>query len=179
MPRLFTGIEVPRDVGFALSLKNGGLPGARWIDSENYHITLRYLGDVDVHTAQEVLGVLERHSNMAPFDIRLTHMDVFGGNRPRALFAGVENNPSLIRLQATQERALQQIGLAPDSRKFAPHVTLARLTGTSAREMAQFMAEAMWFEPILINVARFVLYSSRESPGGGPYVVEQAYDLVA
>lgn len=179
MPRLFTGLEVPRDVGFALSLKRGGLPGARWIDFENYHITLRYIGDVDVRTAHEVSGILERYSNIEPFQARLTHMDVFGGNRPRALFAGVESNPSLNRLQATQERALQQIGLVPDSRKFAPHVTLARLKGTSARGMAQFMAEAMWFEPLLFSVSRFVLFSSRDSAGGGPYVVEQEYDLAA
>lgn len=177
MPRLFTGLEVPHDVGFALSLKNGGLPGARWIDNENYHITLRYIGDVDVRTAQEITGVLERDANMAPFQVRLTHMDVFGGNRPRSLFAGVENNLDLSRLQATQERALQQIGLAPDSRKFAPHVTLARLKGISARGVAQFMTEALQFEPLVFTAARFVLYSSRESTGGGPYLVEQAYEL--
>lgn len=179
MPRLFTGLEVPRDVGFALSLKRGGLPGAHWIDPENYHITLRYIGDVDFRTAQEISGVLERSCSTASVQIRLTHMDVFGGNRPRALFAGVEGNADLNRLQGGQERALQQIGLMPDRRKFAPHVTLARLRGTSARGMAQFMAEAMWFEPLLFSATRFVLFSSRESAGGGPYLVEQCYDLAA
>lgn len=179
MPRLFTGLEVPRDVGFSLSLKRGGLPGARWIDPENYHITLRYIGDVDFRSAQEVSGILERFSSLERFQLRLTHMDVFGGNRPRALFAGVEANPALSRLQAAQERALQQIGLPPDSRKFTPHVTLARLRGTSARDMALYMAEAMWFEPLLFSVGRFVLFSSRDSAGGGPYLVEQSFDLAA
>ena len=51
MPRLFTGLEIPHDVGFALSLKRGGLYGARWMDPENYHITLRFIGDVDHTTA--------------------------------------------------------------------------------------------------------------------------------
>jgi hypothetical protein len=54
LPRLFTGLEVPYDVGLALSLKRGGLYGARWMDSENYHITLRFIGDVDHTTANEV-----------------------------------------------------------------------------------------------------------------------------
>jgi 2'-5' RNA ligase len=179
MPRLFTGLEVPREVGFALSLKRGGLHGARWIDPENYHITLRYIGDVDAWTAREVSGALERFENSVLPPIRLTHLGVFGGNRPRALYAGVENNEGLNRLQAAQERALQQIGLPPDSRKFMPHVTLARLKGTSAQDMAQFMAQAPWFEPLLFNAGRFVLFSSKGSMGGGPYIVEQSYDLAA
>lgn len=179
MPRLFTGLEIPEDVGFALSLKRGGLPGARWIDRENYHITLRYIGDVDYRTANEVSDVLDRFTRMEPFLVQLTHLGVFGGNKPRALYAGAEVNTALTRLQAAQERALQQIGLPPDSRKFLPHVTLARLRGTGAGDAARYMAEAMRFEPLMFNVGRFVLYSSRESVGGGPYIVEQAYELAA
>lgn len=179
MPRLFTGLEIPRDVGFALSLKRGGLSGTRWIDPENYHITLRYIGDVDHQTANEVAHVLERFSDTDPFSVRLTHMGVFGGKKPRSLYAGVEMNAVLTRLQAVQERALQRIGLSPEGRKFVPHITLARLRGASAADMARFMAGASWFEPLLFNVGRFVLFSSRDSVGGGPYIVEQAYDLAA
>ncbi|MGH6741588.1 MAG: 2'-5' RNA ligase family protein, partial [Bradyrhizobium sp.] len=54
MPRLFTGVEIPSDIGQALSSLRGGLPGARWIDSENYHLTLRFIGDVDDAIADEV-----------------------------------------------------------------------------------------------------------------------------
>lgn len=179
MPRLFIGLEIPRDVGFALSLKRGGLSGARWIDPENYHITLRYIGDVDARTANEVAHVLEHYTDSEPFSVRLTRLGVFGGNRPRSLYAGVEMNEVMTRLQLAQERVLQRIGLAPDGRKFVPHITLARLRGTSAPDMARFLAGAMWFEPLMFSVGRFVLYSSRDSVGGGPYMVEQAYDLVA
>ena len=52
MPRLFTGLEIPSDVGLSLSMLRGGLPGARWIDPENYHVTLRFIGDVDDVVAQ-------------------------------------------------------------------------------------------------------------------------------
>lgn len=179
MPRLFTGLEIPQDVGFALSLKRGGLPGARWIDRENYHITLRYIGDVDRRTANEVVHILDRFTVNSPFTVRLTHLGIFGGNKPRALYAGVEVNETLTRLQAAQERAFQQIGLPPDSRKFTPHVSLARLSGTSAGDVARFMHDALWFEPLVFPVHRFVLFSSRDSIGGGPYIVEQAYDLAA
>lgn len=179
MPRLFTGLEIPADVGFALSLKRGGLSGARWIDPDNYHITMRFIGDVDGHAAEEVVDSLDRLSNSLQFPIRLTHLGSFGGDKPRALYAGVEPSEALNRLQAAQERMLQKAGLPPDGRKFVPHVSLARLRGTSAEELARFMAEAARFEPLSFVPARFVLFSSRDSVGGGPYLVEQAYPLAA
>jgi RNA 2',3'-cyclic 3'-phosphodiesterase len=179
MPRLFTGLEIPADVGFALSLKRGGLTGARWIDPENYHITLRFIGDVDGKTADEVVDSLDRLSNSLQFSIRLTHLGSFGGDKPRALYAGVEPSEALSRLQAAQERMLQKAGLPPEGRKFVPHVSLARLRGTSAEELARFMAEAARFEPLTFVPARFVLFSSRDSVGGGPYLVEQTYPLAA
>ena len=104
MPRLFTGLEVPQDVAFALSLKKGGLPGARWIDKDNYHITLRYVGEVDNRTANEVADALDRFTGFERFALRLDHLGSFGGNKPRALYAGVEANDTLLRLQAAHER---------------------------------------------------------------------------
>ena len=179
MPRLFTGIEVPAHIGFALSLKRGGLQGARWIDPANYHITLRFIGDVDYSTAGEVTGALDRLANSEAFVIRLSHLGTFGGARPRALYAGVESNEALHRLQAAQERVLQRVGLEPEGRKFTPHVTLARLRGTQAPEVARFIALSGQFQALEFPVPRFVLYSSRDSVGGGPYLVEQAYPLAA
>jgi len=179
MPRLFTGLEIPADVGFALSLKRGGLSGARWIDPDNYHITLRFIGDVDGKTADEVVDSLDRLSNSLQFSIRLTHLGTFGGDKPRALYAGVEPSEALSRLQAAQERVLQRAGLPPEGRKFVPHVSLARLRGTAAADVARFIAEAARFEPLSFVPARFVLFSSRDSVGGGPYLVEQSYPLAA
>lgn len=179
MPRLFTGIEIPPHVAQTLALKRGGLYGARWIDPENYHITLRFIGDVDYQTAHEVVDSLDRLANSEAFEIKLDHLGTFGGDKPRALFAGVENNSVLLRLQAAHERVLQRIGLAPEGRKFVPHVALARLRGATAMDVARFIALAGRFEPLEFPVRRFVLFSSRDSVGGGPYLVEQAYPLAA
>jgi 2'-5' RNA ligase len=179
LPRLFTGLEIPQQVGFALSLKRGGLAGARWIDPENYHITLRFIGDVDHSTANEVTDALDRLAESEAFSIKLNHLGVFGGDKPRALYAGVENNIVLARLQAAQERVLQRLGLEPEGRKFVPHVSLARLRGSSAFDLAQFMAFAGHFQPLEFPVGRFVLYSSRDSVGGGPYRIEETYPLAA
>jgi 2'-5' RNA ligase len=179
LPRLFTGLEIPHDVGFALSLKRGGLYGARWMDPENYHITLRFIGDVDHVIANEVTDGLDRLAHSEPFTLRLNHLGAFGGDKPRALYAGAEVNATLVRLQAAQERVLQRLGLSPEGRKFTPHVSLARLRGSSAADIARFMVEAGRFEPLEFPVGRFVLFSSRDSVGGGPYLIEQAYPLAA
>jgi 2'-5' RNA ligase len=177
MPRLFTGLEIPHDVGFALSLKRGGLHGARWIDPSDYHITLRFIGDVDAPAANDIVDNLERLSKSLTFDLRLTQIDSFGGDKPRALYASVEPSEGLNRLQAAHERVIQQAGLAPEGRKFVPHVTLARLRGVSANEIARFLSEAPRFEPLCFTPTRFVLYSSRDSVGGGPYIIEDSFPL--
>lgn len=179
MPRLFTGLEVPAEIGFALSLKRGGLMGARWIDAENYHITLRFIGDVDNKTADEIGDGLDRLSNSLAFDIRLSHLGVFGGDKPRSLYAGVDMNEPLSRLQAAQERVLQRLGLPPEGRKFTPHVTLARLRGANAIDVANYIAMAGHFTPLTFPAGRFVLFSSKDSVGGGPYVIEATYPLAA
>jgi 2'-5' RNA ligase len=179
LPRLFTGLEVPYHVQSALWLKRGGLSGARWIDPENYHLTLRFIGDVDNRTADEVSYELDRLSYSEGFGIRLSHLGTFGGDTPRALSAGVENSEGLQRLQAAHERVLRRAGLEPEARRFVPHVSLARLRGASAVEVAEFIHEAGQFTPLEFSVGRFVLFSSKASVGGGPYLVEQTYPLAA
>jgi 2'-5' RNA ligase len=179
LPRLFTGLEVPHDVQLALSLKRGGLFGARWIDPENYHITLCFIGDVDNRTANEVVDELDRLSHWDAFRVRLSELGTFGGDRPRALFAGVEASEALTRLQSAHERVLRRVGLEPEARRFVPHVALARLKGTSAPEVAEFIHQSGHFTPLEFTVGRFVLFSSRASVGGGPYLVEQSYPLAA
>jgi 2'-5' RNA ligase len=134
---------------------------------------------VDRAVAEEVTEALDRLALSEAFNIRISHLGSFGGDKPRTLFAGVENNPAMQRLQAAQERILQRLGLEPDSRKFTPHVTLARLRGATADDIARHMALAGRFEPLDFPVQRFVLFSSRDSVGGGPYLVEQAYPLAA
>ncbi len=179
MPRLFTGLEIPYDVQLALSLKRGGLSGARWIDPENFHITLRFIGDVDNHVADDVSYELDRLSHSEGFRVRLSHLGVFGGDKPRALYAGAENTDALQRLQSAHERVLRRVGLEPEGRKFVPHVSLARLRGGLAPEVAEFIHQSGHFAPLEFTVGRFVLFSSKTSVGGGPYLVEQSYPLAA
>ena len=178
MPRLFTALEIPSPLAFSLSLLRGGLPGARWVDPENYHITLRFIGDIDQRTADEVGGALMRVDKQ-PFELMLAGLDALGGNKPHSIVAAVKPSPALRDLQAEHERIIQRIGLEPERRKFRPHVTLARIKGVSEADAAIYLALRGDFRTPPFPVGRFVLLSSRDSRGGGPYVMEEAYPLAA
>ena len=178
MPRLFTALELPADIVFSLSLLRGGLPGARWIDAENYHITLRFIGDVDQRIADAVADSLVQISRPS-FSVTLNGLGSFGSRKPHCVWAGVAMTPDLGDLQSELERRMQRVGLEPERRKYAPHVTLARLKGASAADVANYLALRGDFRSPPFPVGRFVLLSSRASRGGGPYIVEEAYPLAA
>lgn len=176
MPRLFTAIEIPIPVADRLSFLRGGLPGARWIDPENYHLTLRFIGDVDMHVADEVASELAR-VRRGGFTLKLGEIGILGTKRPHAIVVRAEPNPALIELQAEHERILQRIGLVPEARKYTPHVTLARLRGASGQDIARYLSVRGGFSDQSFPVERFVLFSSRNAVGGGPYLVEEEYPL--
>ena len=176
MPRLFTGVEIPSEIGQSLSMLRGGLPGARWVDPDNYHLTLRFIGDVDDDIAHEVASMLGRVKR-APFELHVDGLTSFGSKKPRAVVAAVPPVAPLMEVQAEQERMMQRIGLEPEGRKYTPHVTLARLRDASSRQVADYLASRGFFRTHSFKVERFVLFSSRASTGGGPYIVEASYPL--
>ncbi len=174
MPRLFTGLEIPPAIAAELAGCRGGLPGARWVEPANYHITLRFIGDVDDATARDLIGALGEGRARDPIFITLDGLAAFGGGKPRSVHAQAKATPELADLHAEQERLVTRIGLEPEGRKFKPHMTLARLKGASAADVARWLAERP-FPPLTFTAERVVLYSSRASVGGGPYTIEAAY----
>ncbi|MEL6920429.1 MAG: RNA 2',3'-cyclic phosphodiesterase [Pseudomonadota bacterium] len=176
MPRLFAAIEIPHQAAMMLSMLKGGLPGARWIDQENYHLTLRFMSDLEHHVADEILDELSGVKR-PKFEIGLSGLDAFGGKKPHSLFAQPTGSPDLFDLQAEIARKCRRIGLPPDPRKFTPHVTVARLRKSTPEAVANYLSMRGGFYVAPFKVERFVVMSSRESVGGGPYVIEESYDL--
>jgi 2'-5' RNA ligase len=174
MPRLFTGLELPPDVTQQLASLRGGLSGARWIDEDNYHITLRFIGDIDHTTARDLdLWRVKR----PPLKISLTELSFFGGDRPHSLIVKVQPTPELSELQMDHERIMRRIGLPAETRKFTPHVTLARLRGVSAMAVADYLSLRSFPLQQSFIADAFLVYSSRDSVGGGPYLIEAEYPL--
>ncbi len=178
MPRLFAALEIPRDAALSLSLLRGGLPGARWVDVENYHITLRFIGDVDGHVADEIVNAFDRIERTG-FDLTLSGVGAFGSKKPHSIFAGVAPSDGLNALRGEIDRMCGRAGAPADQRKFVPHVTIARLRNSSDRDVAMYLSGRGNFSTLPFRVGRFVLMSSRDSVGGGPYVIEEAWPLAA
>src|SRR6516162_10581667 len=139
-------------------------------------MTLRFIGDVDDVVAHEVASLLFRVRRPA-FELHVEDLKSSGGRKPRAVVATLAPIRALMELQAEHERLMQRVGLEPDGRKYIPHVTLARLRESSSRQVADYLALRAPFRSAPLTVSRFVLFSSRASIGGGPYVVEAAYPL--
>ncbi len=176
MPRLFTALEIPRDAALSLSLLRGGLPGARWVDVENYHLTLRFIGDVEGHVADDIADALDRVRRPS-FTMALSGVGAFGQKKPHAIWAGATASPDLSALQSEIDRICHRHGAPADPRKFMPHVTLARLRNASPADVARYLSARGNFSTQPFRVGRFVLMSSRDSVGGGPYVIEEAWPL--
>src|ERR1051325_2246902 len=119
MPRLFTALEIPTETGLSLSMLRGGLPGARWIDPENYHLTLRFIGDIDDVLSREIAFMLGNVRRLS-FELRLDGLTSFGGRRPRAVVATVAPTQQLFELQAEHQRLMQRGGVGAEGRKDTP-----------------------------------------------------------
>src|SRR5262249_15522610 len=110
MPRLFTALEIPSEIAQSMARLRGGLPGARWIEPENYHLTLRFIGDVDDSLADEIADLLSTVERPA-FDLQIDGLDSFGGNKPRAVVAAVPAGGQLVALLTGHERDMQRGGV--------------------------------------------------------------------
>jgi len=174
MPRLFTAIEIPEAICVRLSLLRAPLSGARWVEPENMHITVRFAGDIDGRAADELVDFLAG-IRARPFEMTVKGVGAFGGRDPRVLWAGVEAGEPLQALYRAHDRAARAAGLEPEGRAFKPHVTLARMRGARQHAVARFLEEHGAFRAAPFTATRFVLLSARPGTGGPPYVVEGAF----
>lgn len=176
MPRLFTAIELPDATRSELQRLHMPIPGARWIPEENYHITLRFAGDIDNVVARELADNLAGIDADA-FEIILAGAGAFGGNKPSLIYADVAPSAPLEALARAHEKAARNAGLPPGKRSFKAHVTLARLQFSDAEAVARYLTRFGGYRSEPIAVSRFVLMSSKPMTGGGPYGVVEAFPL--
>jgi 2'-5' RNA ligase len=174
--RLFVGIEFPPEMKLRLSLLSTGIPGAKWVDPGNFHLTLRFIGEVGEDVAADIDDALGR-LRARGFTLQLAGTGVFGGERPRALWVGVERQPELVSLRDKIEQALIRIGLDPEPRKFAPHVTLARLRDPALDMLAEFLAANAQFRAPPLPVEHFSLIASFLTKAGSIYEDQADYPL--
>jgi 2'-5' RNA ligase len=175
--RLFVALELPHATRQRLADLATALPGARWVPPENFHITLRFIGEVPRHVAEEL--------DLALAALRARHFSVTlagvgtaeRAGRARTLWACVERNAALDALRGKIERALQGVGLAPERRRFVPHVTLARLGQTAELRLAEWVQAHNLFRTEPIEMGHFTLFSSLLGHEQAVYTPEVEYAL--
>ena len=177
MPRLFTALQIPPEASQALALTRGGLFGARWLDEADYHVTLRFIGDVEPRLADDIVAALDEAPRRGALEIAFEALSWFGGDKPRAIVARVRPSRPLADLAADHERRMRRLGLTPETRNFTPHVTLARLRGVGPAAVADYLAARGRLEAPGFVAESFALMSARDGVGGGPYVAEAEFPL--
>lgn len=179
MPRLFVALELPEDVKRSLEPMTRGLGDVRWVPPDQQHLTLRFIGELDNGRLNDVAEALAMVPG-TPFELRLGGIGHFPPRgEPRVLWVGVEKSQELARLKRRIDHALEQAGVPPEGRKFAPHVTLARIKRPLSRDrLATYLMRHNLYRSEPFAVSSFHLFVSRLRPDGADHQVEASYDLV-
>ena len=181
MPRLFIALELPEDVSAALDRLCEGLPGMRWAEADQFHLTLRFIGEVGQGLFYEIGEALARVSH-PPFELALKGLGQFPPRgAPHTLWVGVEDpGNGLTSLRRRIERVLDDAGVDPERRKFTPHVTLGRFRSPPPEpRLASYLFSRNLFRTQRFPVSSFGLYASQLRPEGPLHTLEADYDFVA
>jgi len=177
MFRLFVAIDLPPDVVAQLQELCYGVPGARWVQPEQMHLTLRFIGEVDGGVFQDIKEGLADIKTEG-FALQVKGLGFFPPRKtPRVLWAGIEPVEQVSGLRRRIDNVLLGLGLAPEGRKYAPHITLARLQDTPLARVGRFLAGNGLFATEEFPVSEFHLYSSQLTAKGAFYALEASYKL--
>lgn len=179
MPRLFAAVAMPEEIASSLDRLCTGLPDARWTDPDDFHLTLRFIGEVDHETFYEIGEELAR-VRLPPFDIELKGIGQFPPGGPlRQLWLGVTHNPDLDRLRRRIDTCLHAAGVPREGRRFIPHVTLARFRWPPPEaRLGSYLQRHALFRLPPFPVSSFALFSTILRKDGAEHVVEAEYDFV-
>jgi len=178
MARVFLGLDLPDVIDMQLALLAGGLPGARWEPPEKLHLTLRFLDELDGGEVRRLIACMNKLRSPS-FALALLGVGVFPPRKtPRSIWAGVNPQDPVHRLKQDVDRQIASLGLELDTRKFAPHVTLARLKKTPDHLVAGFLAHHAMLRSPAFQIDAVTLYSSVLGPKGSKYRKEAVFPLV-
>ena len=182
MRRFFTALPIPDDVSDELALMQGGIEGASWTAWADFHITLTFIGQLDDETLEEVNDALG-DIRLPAFDYHLAGTGSFAqGDWPNVLWMGVDAPDALADLKTRGDLNLRARGIPHETRKYAPHVTMARLRHVERGEIAQFMQTHNLYRSRSIRAESFILYESlygvKDSKTEQRYVPVAEYPLL-
>jgi 2'-5' RNA ligase len=169
--RLFTAIDLPVEIVERLDRLIADLrPRARihWSPAANLHITTKFIGQWPEERLTELNRALGALGGRTPIAVRVAGLGFFPNPKsPRVFWAGVDASPELSRLAVEIDQALSKLGVAPETRAYSPHLTLARIKEPSQAATLPKDLGAPDFGSFTTD--RFHLYLSKPGPSGSVY----------
>jgi len=146
----------------------------RWVDPAQLHLTLKFLGEIDLLEIPQVCKVVEQVASATPpFSLRVASAGAFPDLvRPRTVWLGIEeDNDEIIALHAQLETALESLGFRSEKRRFRPHLTIGRVRGEGpgVAELARLLEENRDYFSGVIDVDAVVVLSSEQQRGAQVY----------
>lgn len=134
--RSFIALPIPKDAANQLGDLSARMAyqdksnAVRWVDQENYHITLAFLGDQNIDDLETLAESLDETINQASTEAFITRLSPFPESKPKLIAAMIDRNEVLLTLNRQVISATNAAGLRLDKRRFIPHVTLGRYRHT-------------------------------------------------
>lgn len=176
MHRLFVAIRPPATIRAQLLDAMGGVNYARWQTDDQLHLTLRFIGDVDRHRANDVAAALASVIGRS-FAIALQGAGTFGaGARGGSLWIGVTPHDALTALHKKIDQACRRAGLPSEGRAYLPHITVARLA-RAADSADAFLRTASAVVSAPFTIDAFCLYESHLGNACATYEIVERYRL--
>lgn len=171
MQRLFVAVRPPDDVLGDVASLQWGLQPQRWVDFDQLHLTVRFLGEVHERVAATIRDGLTELP-LPPVTLQLQGVGHFPPRgQPRVLWAGLRDDAPLLALRAGLDRQLAGLGIPADPRRLHPHLTLARLGSVGRRDaqIAEWLTARGLYRSRPFEVPSLVLYRSHLRPEGAIY----------
>ncbi|MBA7511319.1 RNA 2',3'-cyclic phosphodiesterase [subsurface metagenome] len=183
MPRLFIGIKIPNP-SYIVDIQNdlqNNLSGSniKWVEPENFHITLKFLGDVESFFINSInqllLHLSKKHKS---FHLKPAGVGFFGSIRqPHVIWFGFRDNRILSAIQSSIDESLNKLGFSMEQKKFSPHLTLGRIKYLAEKsEFVELMGSNKSFQEDH-TISEFQLIQSTLSKEGPVYEVIKSFPL--
>lgn len=151
----------------------------KWETSDQFHITLKFLGDVETNRIETLTKALYHTlDSFSQFDITYEGIGAFPDiQHPRIVWIGIQNNPAILAIQQAVEQTCEELGFPKETRAFHPHITLGRVRGTNNIHRLTDAIKTSIFEPIQIHCPEVLLMKSDLHPDGAIYTKLESFLL--
>ncbi|MFA5969093.1 MAG: RNA 2',3'-cyclic phosphodiesterase [Sphingomonas sp.] len=171
MHRLFVGLRPPPEIRALLRGAMGGIGGARWQDDDQLHLTVRFIGEVDGRTADDIAVALG-HVHADAIDVAINGVGRFDKKgRTDAIWAGVTPHDALAALHRKVDHAIVRCGQPPEGRAYLPHITLARMPRSlvAEAEVQAFLGRQAGLASAPFGFTHLTLFESALTHDGARY----------